>query len=206
MCWVQRPAPLGLWGLGLGCRKGPSSVLFSATPPALWATRFLLASPLCKVLLHPSARCSGVSRARAGCLGLQELPGGGVHQPQDGLLAGPPSPPSKWASYNLPARILTSSPHLPAGHLLSPAPLLHPPRLCRGEGPSPEQAPAHFWASPRERSLWPTPRPGCRHPGPWCPPALQGRAADAGGPAEQCSPAGTVPPSQRGEEQRMGGA
>lgn len=44
---------------------GRTSVCFSALP-AIWATPFLLASPLCKMLLCPSTQCSGVSKASAG--------------------------------------------------------------------------------------------------------------------------------------------
>lgn len=48
--------------------------------------------------------------------------------------------------------------------------------VCAGEGGCLfNKPPAHFWASPRERSLWPTPRPGCCHPSPLYPlPSIEG--------------------------------
>lgn len=58
----DRPSALApTRGLGtlFACGKGFSALL------AIWATLFLLASPLCKMLLCSSAQCSGVSKTRA---------------------------------------------------------------------------------------------------------------------------------------------
>lgn len=69
---VPRPQPGGQ-ELCLCLWKGSSSVLLS--PPSHLGRPFLLASPLCKMLLCPSTQCSGVSKARARCPGHQELLG-----------------------------------------------------------------------------------------------------------------------------------
>lgn len=59
----------------MACGKGSSSVLLS--PPSHLGYPFLLAFPLCKMLLCPSTQCSGVSKTKARCPGHQGLLGRG---------------------------------------------------------------------------------------------------------------------------------
>lgn len=113
-----RPDPgAGRWALAAGraplCFSDPSQP--SGPPRSFW----LLHCAKCSFPVP--TRCSGACPARAGCLGVQGLPGGWIHQPQAGLLAVPPSPPSREALYNLPARVLTLGPGLPTGHWAPPA-------------------------------------------------------------------------------------
>lgn len=83
------------------------------------------------------------------------------------LLAGLPSPLSRWASYNLFVPILTfRTQDSPPGHCPSFYQLHHycTCPICAGERAMSLTSPwPASWASPRERSLWPTPRPGCCH-------------------------------------------
>lgn len=152
---------------------------FSALP-ATWATPFLLASPLCKMLLRPSTWCSGVPKTRAGCPGHQGLPGESTDSrnaswtahstKQMGLIQ---------SSCQNPDLQDTGQPLRPLPHQLG-TPCYQLYRyctcpVCAGGRRLFIKPTAHFWASPRERSLWPTPRPGCCHPSPLYPlPSIEG--------------------------------
>lgn len=138
--------------IALACGEGVCHTALCCacwSPPNHWATLFLLAFPLCKMLLCPYyAQCWGVGSLKPGTWdpGHQRFLAG-VHRLQECLLSRPPCPPSTWASYNLLALVLTSRTGAgsgpgspagaapPAGHLRLPTQLLlHLPRLCRGKG------------------------------------------------------------------------
>lgn len=139
---LSAPTPTrGPGALPLPVGRAPP-LCFSALP-ATWATPFLLASPLCKMLLCPSTQCSGI---------LQDQ--GRVPRPSGASEGSPLTPgmPPVWTTLSTkqmgliqsscqnsdlqdPGQPLRPLTHPPAGHLTLPAPpLLHLPRLCRGKG------------------------------------------------------------------------
>lgn len=156
-------------------------------PPSHPGYPFLLASPLCKMLLFPSTSAQGSARPdRARCPGHQGLLGrspltprmppvwttlstkqmGLVQSCQNPDLQDPGNPwghcPISWA------------PHVTNTTAIAPAPFV------QGEGAVSLTSPSPLLGSPRERSLWPSPRPGCYHPSTLYPPALHRRTVYAG--------------------------
>lgn len=135
----------------------------------------------------PLPSCS-VLRSLQGQIRVPKPPGasGGSLLTPGCLLAGLPSPLSRWASYNLFVQILTFrtqdsppghcptslAPHATSSATIAPAPFVQGKGAVSSTSPWPT-----FWASPRNGSLWLTPRPGCchlSHPT-HCPPQKGGR-------------------------------
>lgn len=138
---------------GLGALPSPAGrappLCFSALP-AIWATPFLLASPMCKMLLCPPTQCSGVPKTKAWCPGHQGLPGGSLLTPGMPFVWTTLST-KKWASYNLLARTLTSrnqdsprghcptswAPHVTNSTTIAPAPFVQGEGVVSLTSPSP---------------------------------------------------------------------
>lgn len=148
--------------------------------PAIWATPsfWLLHCAKCFSALPPSAL--GSPRPEQDAQATRGFWGESTHPKNASCLDHP------LHQANGPHTIFCQNPDLP-GQPLRPLPhqlstscyQLHHyctcPVCAGGKGCLFNKPQPNFWASPRERSLWPTPRPGCCHPSPLYPlPSIEG--------------------------------
>lgn len=139
------------------------------------------------MFLCPRAQCSGVSKARSGYPNHQGLPVGVLLTPgmplgwitlsteQTGLIQSFCPDPNLQDPGQPPRPLPTSrAPHVTSSATIAPAPFVQGKGTVSLTSPWPT-----FWASPRDGSLWPTPRPSRCHLSHLLPTALQRRAVDA---------------------------